>query len=122
MPRHASRFPTELEMAILRVVWKTGPCLIGEVRTELKKFRMLAYNSVLTIMNIMVQKGYLKRQMTDRAFIYQAAVTRESVQRGMMADLVERLFEGSSEDAIALIKTLGVKKGKTRKTGKSSRR
>ncbi|MCL4694715.1 MAG: BlaI/MecI/CopY family transcriptional regulator, partial [Candidatus Hydrogenedentes bacterium] len=62
MPRIPSRFPTDLELAILKILWQRGPSTVRQVRDELAKERDLAYTSVMTIMTIMADKGYVRRR------------------------------------------------------------
>jgi BlaI family transcriptional regulator, penicillinase repressor len=96
MARSASRHPTELELEILKILWRDGPSNVRHVRDGLAGFRDLAYTSVMTIMTIMARKGYLKRKKADGGYVYRAAITAESTTRGMLRDLVNRAFEGST--------------------------
>ena len=100
MARPASTHPTELEMEILKILWRDGPSHVRHVRDDLVGFRDLAYTSVMTIMTIMVEKGYLQRVKQDNYFVYRARITRESTTRGMLRDLVERAFDGSAAAAM----------------------
>jgi predicted transcriptional regulator len=100
MARPSSRHPTELELEILKILWRDGPALAGHVRQELESFRELAHTSVLTIMNIMVRKGYLKRQKDGKSFIYQPRIKQEETTRKMLGDLVDRAFDGSAKVAL----------------------
>ncbi len=96
MARPPSRHPTELELEILKILWRDGPLAVRDVRDRLAEFRDLAYTSVMTIMNIMTDKGYLDRRKDGARFIYEAAVTENETSRNMLGDLVERLFDGSA--------------------------
>jgi predicted transcriptional regulator len=96
MPRSASRHPTELELEILKVLWRTGPATVRRVRDELAAVRDLAYTSVMTMMTIMVGKGYLKRTKDGRSFIYQATYHETKATKSMLQDIVDRLFGGST--------------------------
>ena len=95
-PRH----PTELELEILKVMWERGPMRVREVREALAPTRGLAYTSVMTMMGIMTKKGFLKRTKDGNSFIYRAVAQREGTSRGMMRDLVDRVFEGSTASAV----------------------
>ena len=67
MARPASEHPTELELSILKLLWQKAPRLVEEVREGLASAgRELTYSSVITIMNIMVRKKYLKRNKNGR--------------------------------------------------------
>ena len=96
MPRHPSSHPTELELEILKILWRDGPQSVRDVRDALEPFRDLAYTSVMTMMNIMRDKGYLKRTKQGGCYVYRPCVTRESTLQGMLGDMVERVFDGSA--------------------------
>ena len=96
MARPASRHPTELELEILKVVWREGPASVRQVRDALVPFRDLAYTSVMTIMTIMTRKGYLRRTKAGAGYVYKAAIKEEKASRGMLQDIVDRVFAGSA--------------------------
>ena len=96
MARPASRYPTELELEILKVIWRDGPSPVRHVRDGLVGFRKLAYTSVMTIMNIMVQKGYLARKKVGLGYVYRPRVTERTNARKMLTDIVKRVFDGSA--------------------------
>jgi len=100
MTRPASKHPTELELEILKIVWREPRVPVRHVREALAGGRDLAYTSVMTIMNIMVDKGYLKRTKEGNGFVYEPVVTRESTTRRMVRDTVNRLFDGSVSAAV----------------------
>lgn len=96
MPRPASKHPTELELEILKVLWRIGPATVRQVRDELASVRDLAYTSVMTMMTIMAGKGYLKRAKDGRSYVYQACYQEQKASRSMLQDIVDRLFGGST--------------------------
>ena len=109
MARPASQHPTELELQILKVLWRDGPAPVRHVRDALAPARDLAYTSVMTVMNIMADKGYLRRDKPRRddtapggggaggtAYVYTPLVSEQSTTRGMLKDLVDRAFDGSA--------------------------
>lgn len=95
MTRPASRYPTELELEILKILWRDGPATVRQVRDTLAETRDLAYTSVMTIMNIMDDKRYLKRAKKGGSYVYKPVLTRNNTASGMLNDLVERVFDGS---------------------------
>ena len=103
MVRPTSPHPTELELEILKILWREGPSTVRQVREALAPTRPLAHTSVITTMNIMVDKGYLTRTAEGNPHTYSAKVTAQSVRRRMLTDLVKRAFDGS---AIALMLNL----------------
>lgn len=100
MPRPQSRNPTELELEILKILWREQPLSGREIRDELAPVRDVTYTSVMTILGIMEDKSYVRRKKNGARFEYSARVTQESTSHRMLNDLVERLFEGSSVTAM----------------------
>ena len=96
MARPPSRYPTELELEILKILWRHGPRSGREVRDTLFQRRELAYTSVMTVLNIMTKKKYLRRDKSGANFIYRAVVSEKAVSRRMLGDLVDRVFDGST--------------------------
>jgi predicted transcriptional regulator len=96
MARPSSRHPTELELQILKILWRDGPAPVREVRDALVPYKDLAYTSVMTIMNIMTRKGYLRRSKQDGRYIYSAKTAERTITRRMLSDLVDRVFDGSA--------------------------
>ncbi len=97
MPRTESDHPTELELEILKVLWKEAPLPVREVRARLEAdaARTLAHSSVITMLNIMHRKGYVRRRKVGKAFLFTPKVTEGDVAGGMIGDLVARAFGGS---------------------------
>ncbi|MCS7470399.1 BlaI/MecI/CopY family transcriptional regulator [Stieleria sp. ICT_E10.1] len=97
MARPESEYPTQLELEILKVLWDASPLPVREVRARLEAGagRALAHSSVITMLNIMYRKGFLKRQKAGKAFLFSPKVEKEHVSGGMVSDLLSRLFEGS---------------------------
>lgn len=97
MARSESEHPTELELEILKVLWDESPLLVRDVRARLEKTsgRVLAHSSVITMLNIMHRKGYLKRRRDGKSFWFSAKVEKSRVSGRMMSDMLSRLFDGS---------------------------
>jgi predicted transcriptional regulator len=97
MARPASGFPTELELQILKIVWQRSPLPVRDVRDALaEQGRDLAHTSVITTLNTMVGKKYLKRTRQGKAYLFAPRVDRQEVCGGMLGDVVERVFDGSA--------------------------
>ncbi len=96
MARRASKHPTELELDILKVLWEKSPLSVREVKDALGPARKLAYTSVMTMMSIMVDKGYVAREKSGALFRYCPRITREATSRRMLRDLMHRVFDGSA--------------------------
>ena len=88
---------TVQELEIMKVVWRSGTSTVRDVYETLLKDRRIAYTTVMTMMNILEQKGYLKKSQKDRAFTYQATRPQQQVIRGMVREFVDRVFNGSAE-------------------------
>jgi BlaI family transcriptional regulator, penicillinase repressor len=99
--RERSEHPTELELQILKVLWQKAPAPVRDIRADLaKRGRALAHTSVITMLNIMVRKGYLKRTKQANAFFFEPTVTHAAVSRQMLGDMVNRVFDGSAKDVL----------------------
>jgi predicted transcriptional regulator len=103
MPRKKSLNLTEAELRLMDVVWEKGSATVQEVADSLPRELGLAYNTVLTTLRILEEKGYLrhKKAKEGRAFIYRAAVSREQASRSAVQSLLSRFF-GNSAEALVL--------------------
>lgn len=103
MPRPKSLSLTEAELRLMEVIWEKGRATVAEVAEALPKELDLAYNTVLTTLRILEDKGYLKhvKAKEGRAFIYRAVVTREQASRSAVRHLLRRFF-GNSAEALVL--------------------
>lgn len=98
-PRHKNPTPAELE--VLQIIWEDGPCTVREVMNLLKPKRPRAYTSVMSLMNVMAEKGLLNQKPKGRAFIYSAKVSQDKTQSSMLSDLLNRAFDGSANALVA---------------------
>jgi predicted transcriptional regulator len=98
--------PTAAEVDILAVLWRLGPATVREVHEELGKGS--EYNTTLTQMRLMTDKGLLRRSERFRNHVYEAAVPCEQMQQRIAGDLMERVFGGSAKGLI--LGALGAKK------------
>jgi BlaI family transcriptional regulator, penicillinase repressor len=86
--------PQELE--IMKLVWDRESSTVRDVYEALRQRRKIAYTTVMTMMNILEQKGFLKKRRDDRAYLYRAACPRNQAIRAMVRDFVDRVFNGSA--------------------------
>lgn len=100
MARHRSPHPTNAELAILRVLWHRGPSNVGAVRAELDREDEVGYTTILKLLQIMVEKGLAERDEETRPHTYRAAVDQVATQNGLVRDLMDRAFGGSSADLV----------------------
>jgi len=94
--RPASTTLTGAELEVMHVIWGREHATVRDVYEALRKRRKVAYTSVMTVMKILEQKGYLKKKQEDRAYVYQPARPRAQVLRGMVRDFVDRVFQGAA--------------------------
>jgi predicted transcriptional regulator len=87
--------PTEAELAILRVLWQRGPSTVRQVHEALNSVKKTGYTTVLKFMQIMHEKGLVTRDEKPYAHVYEARLPQQQAQRTLVADLLERAFEGS---------------------------
>lgn len=97
MARPRSRHPTQVELEILNVIWRDGPSTVRQMRDALAEHRDLAYTSVMTMMTIMTDKGYLRRRKKGGSFVYRAKSKEGATKGGMLKDLMDRAFDGRPE-------------------------
>jgi predicted transcriptional regulator len=88
---------TEQELEIMKIVWQLTNATVRDVYEELRKRRRIAYTTVMTMMNILEQKGHLKKSRQDRAYVYQATRPQKQVVREMVRDFVGRVFDGAAQ-------------------------
>lgn len=95
--RRAKSTLTEQELEIMKVVWRLGQPTVRDVYEDLRDSRKVAYTTVMTMMNILEQKGYLAKTQGEKAFVYSPAQPQGQVIRGMVRDFVDRVFNGAAE-------------------------
>jgi BlaI family transcriptional regulator, penicillinase repressor len=88
--------PTDAELAILRVLWDRGPSTVRQVHDALAATQKTGYTTVLKMLQIMIDKGLVVRDETERAHVYGPRLTEQRTQRQLLGDLVDRAFGGSS--------------------------
>lgn len=99
MARPASEHPTEFELEILKVLWKASPQTVRDIRDRLAETgRDSAHTSVITILNIMVEKGYLDKKKEGKSYLFWPIVSDENVSQKMLGDMVARVFDGSARN------------------------
>ena len=92
--------PTDGELAILRVLWERGPGTVREIQDGLSGSREVGYTTVLKLLQIMTEKGLVRRNETERAHVYAARVPREQTEKQLVGDLLDRAFAGSASTLV----------------------
>ncbi len=99
MPRKKSPTLTEAEYRLMQVLWDRGESSVAEVVDTIGD-PPLAYNTVLTTLRILEQKGYVRHTASGRAFIYRAVVARDEAQRSVVNHVLARFFDGSPRELV----------------------
>lgn len=94
---------TELQLAIMRVLWARAEATVADVHAAIERERGLALTTVATIMSRLEKAGLITRRPEGRHYLYRPLVSEEEVRRSMVSELAERLFHG---DVTALVSHL----------------
>jgi predicted transcriptional regulator len=92
--------PTDAELEILTILWSRGPITVREVHEVMSARKPTQYTTVLKMLQIMSEKGLVRRDEKQRAHIYQAARPQEWTQRQLAGDLLQRAFQGSASSLL----------------------
>lgn len=92
----AAPAPTNAELEILRLLWRDGPLTVRDVHETIKRRRDVRYTTVLKTLQVMTEKGLVTRDDSERSHVYAAAVPESTVKKRLVADLVDRAFDGSA--------------------------
>jgi BlaI family transcriptional regulator, penicillinase repressor len=88
---------TGQELEIMKVVWSLESATVRQVYETLLKKRHIAYTTVMTMMNILEQKGFLRKSQEDRAYVYSPTQPQKQVVGSLVRDFLNRVFNGSAE-------------------------
>jgi BlaI family transcriptional regulator, penicillinase repressor len=103
--------PTESELEILQILWNKGLATVREVHEQLGQTKDVGYTTTLKLMQIMHEKGIVKRDDSMRTHVYQAAVNKEKTQKHLVNKMIDSLFGGSPTQLV--IQALGDQNHKT---------
>ena len=104
--KQPDRKPTDAELAILRVLWSRGPSTVRDVAAAMG--REGAYTTVLKLLQIMMDKQLVRRDESTRTHVYEPAHSEAQMQQHLVADLLDRAFDGSA--ATLVMRALSAKK------------
>jgi BlaI family transcriptional regulator, penicillinase repressor len=88
--------PTASELEILHILWSRGPSTVREVLQSLNQKKSLGYTGVLKLLQIMTAKGFVSRDETNRAHVYNARRPADQTKRQLATDILQRVFGGSA--------------------------
>jgi predicted transcriptional regulator len=94
--RKPSATLTPQELAIMKIIWRLDTATVRDVYEALRKMRPIAYTTVMTMMNVLEDKGYLAKKPQGRAHAYTPTRPRHLVVGAMVRDFVDRVFDGAS--------------------------
>src|SRR4030095_9806566 len=92
----ATRLPTDAELDILHALWDHGPSTVREVQEHLATGKTTVYTTVLKQLQVMAEKGLVRRNARFRSHVYEARFRREETQRRIAADLLDRALRGAA--------------------------
>jgi predicted transcriptional regulator len=92
--------PTDAELDILTILWSRGASTVREVHEEIAQRKPTQYTTVLKTLQIMAEKGLVRRDEKERAHVYEASRPREWTQRQLAGDLLQRAFAGSAKSML----------------------
>ncbi|MCB1021926.1 MAG: BlaI/MecI/CopY family transcriptional regulator [Acidobacteria bacterium] len=95
MPRPRSKTLTDAELRLMEALWQLGPATVADVVEALPKQEKVAYNTVLTTLRILEDKGYVAHKQRGRAFVYEALVGRDQARRSTVRHLMSKFFDNS---------------------------
>ena len=94
-PSSATLTPQELEL--MKIVWQKHQATVRDVYETLLEHRKIAYTTVMTMMRVLEKKGYVKTHRLNRAYVYRPTRPERQVQRSMVREFVDRVFNGSAQ-------------------------
>ena len=100
MPPRKSNTLTEAELRLMKILWRRGESAVTDLVTALPEGEPLAYNSVLTTVRILEQKGYVEHRQEGRAFVYRPSVAEDEASRTEVRNVLGRFFGNSREQLV----------------------
>lgn len=105
MKKNDQSNPTPSELAILQILWKDGPSTVKYIHEKLSEEKEVVYTTILKTMQVMCEKGMLRRRAKGRKHIYQAAVNQDETQDALLDRFLNKTFGGSASKLV--LKALG---------------
>jgi BlaI family penicillinase repressor len=92
--------PTDSELEILNILWDNGPCTVRDVHEVLAKSKDAGYTTTLKLMQIMHDKGLLKRDSSNKSHVYTANISQEKTQGQLVKRMIDNVFKGSASQLV----------------------
>ena len=91
---------TKSELLIMQTLWEIGACTVRAIHEEITKTKKIGYTSTLKTMQLMYQKGLLKKDTSTVAHIYEPNIERTQVQGSLLNDFLKRTYSGNASNMI----------------------
>jgi predicted transcriptional regulator len=95
MPRTPSSQPTEVELQILRILWKQGHSTARQIHNQLAEVRDTNYSTTVKMLSVMMEKDLVRRDESVRPQVFRPAATQERTQQRMLKELIQKVYDGS---------------------------
>ena len=95
--RKKSDTPTEQELEIMKIIWRLQSATVRDVYEAILERRKVAYTTIMTMMNVLEKKKYLKKRLVERAYVYQVTRSQDQVIGGLVKEFLNRVFDGAAE-------------------------
>ncbi len=96
---------SELQIAIMRILWERGEASAAEVHEVLQKDRGLAFTTIATLLSRLEKRDLITHRTEGRTYIYRPKVQEKEVRRSMIRDVVDRLFQGDASELVSHLLT-----------------
>ena len=96
MPRTPSSQPTEVELQILRILWKQGPSTARQIHNQLAEVRDTNYSTTVKMLSVMLEKDLVRRDESVRPQVFRPAATQQRTQQRMLKELIQKVYDGST--------------------------
>jgi BlaI family transcriptional regulator, penicillinase repressor len=84
----------------MKVVWRLDKATVRQVYEALREKRAIAYTTVMTMMRVLEEKGYVEKELVDRAHLFRPVKPRQQVMGALVRDFVDRVFDGASDNLL----------------------
>ncbi len=92
--------PTDSELEILNILWTKGPSTVRDIHDVLEKSKEAGYTTTLKLMQIMLDKGLLKRDASNKSHVYTANISQEKTQGQLVQRMIDNVFNGSASQLV----------------------
>ena len=103
-PRGSRGLPPALELTCLRALWQLGEGSVHDVRKAISKERILAYTTVMTLLDRLEKRGYVARRKPGRSYIYRPKLSRDTLREQAVKQLLDGFFDGSAGELLNFLR------------------